>query len=79
MRLLADDALADDLLLLAVRVGDDPVPGQELRGGLALVRDPDRVREEPAAGGGLGPVGTVLAPHLDADALGHGARHGRTI
>ena len=46
-RLLADDTRAADLFDFVFRVGDDPVPRQQLDGLAAVVRDRDRIEEEP--------------------------------
>jgi hypothetical protein len=49
VRLLADDAFADDFLHLAVRVGDEPVTRDEARRLAAFVADRDGVGKHEAA------------------------------
>ena len=49
-------------------VDDRPVPIEELDDLVALVRDADRVEEEPSAGCGRAVLGRVASTHVDADA-----------
>ena len=48
--LMADDGQAAHFLGVPVRIGDDPVPGDQLAGHLAAVPDRDRVGEGVLAG-----------------------------
>src|SRR6185312_915809 len=66
-RLLSDDPVALHVLLVAVGVGDDPVAAEELGRHLALVRDADRVDENPLAAGRL--LLEIAGADADSDSL----------
>ena len=74
-RLLADDPGALHFLGLAVRVGDDPVPADELSGVGAHVGDRDVIREDVLFLFGRAAIGQELAGHLHADAVGRCVAH----
>jgi hypothetical protein len=75
--LFADDAIALDLLGLAVGIGDDPVARQQARGYLAAVADADGVGEDVAILLGLGLVVEIAGGDIDVD--GVKAFHGRSV
>ncbi len=68
-RLLTDDALAAHLLHLAVRVGDDPVAGEQLGRDGAHVADSYRISEHVPAGVRLGLVGDVHALYRNFESV----------
>src|SRR5215471_993828 len=55
-RLLADDAPTAHFLGMAGRVGNNPVPAQQLDVVVAFIADADRVGEKPLVVEGLGPI-----------------------
>jgi hypothetical protein len=69
-RLLAHDALAGDLEVLAHVVVDEPATPQELHETVADVLDAHGVREDVAAGRRQRLVGEVARPDRDAHAAG---------
>src|SRR5438105_10714450 len=75
-RLRADDAEAAYFLHEALRVGDDPMAADELRGDVALVTDGDGVGEDVTTVRLIGLVGEVLRLRADGDVVlflsGHG-------
>ena len=66
-RMFADHTGPADFLDLIGRVGDVPVPGQQLRRDRAGVAERDRVREDVAAFGLVGLFGNVLGDRRDGD------------
>ena len=71
-RLLADNALADDLLAAVVGVEDDPAPGEQLDRARGVVLDSDSVDEEVPPAVGIGLSLQVLRLRTDANAVGGG-------
>src|ERR1051325_3835143 len=74
-RRLADHAGTDDLLDVAVAVGDDPLAADELHALAAGVRDADVVGEEVVVLARLAALADVFALHFDADPARDGLAH----
>src|SRR5690606_26021393 len=78
IRLLPDHALAAYFPHLAVRVGNDPVPGEQPGRYLALVADGDGVGERVVTLVGSGLVADVVGADVDTD-LVDGVCHGSCV
>ena len=78
-RLRADHAEAAHLLHQALRVGDDPVAADELRGNGAGVVNRDRVCEDIAVRALVGLVREVLRRRVHFDLVELLARHGGIV
>jgi hypothetical protein len=77
LRELADDARPLDALDVAVAVGDDPLPADELRRLLADIGDADVIGE--GLGFAVALVGEILALDLDANPAGGGVGHDGSV
>lgn len=75
-RLLADDSLALHLASQAGGLYDEPMPAQELHGGVALIFDGNPISEHVAVLYGHGLVGQVHRVNGDPDAGGGEGLHG---
>ena len=78
-QLRSNDAGPPHFFFVACRVGDDPMPRLELHCLFALIGDADRVQEEPLALLGIGVLGRIAGPDLNADALGGGFGRDREL
>ncbi len=78
-RLLAHNAGALDLMLLAEAIGDDPVPALQLHGPLAAVLDLDRVGPEILTLRRFRTVRLVLRLDGDGDHVRDGLIHGEAL
>lgn len=74
-RLLPDDARTAHLFDVTVGVGDDPVAREQLREGLAHVRDAHRVGEDVVVVARRGLLRDVLGRDLDPNSLRGGGGH----
>lgn len=75
-RLLADHAEAPHLLNARIAVGNDPVPGNQLRRNRSHILDGDRIGENVALQIRIGLVGNELRIGLDRDLIFLALCHG---